>query len=118
MTSFTVSNEYIVADLMKILQYLEEKQKEDNVEFVYGIGKRKSELQRFTEKFLEFKERQEKYDISNKLFVGRNSYSKTDSDATFMHMKDDHMRNSQLKPGYNVQIGVEAVHLKTIDYGF
>ena len=38
---------------------------------------------------------------------GRNSYSKTDEDATFMRMKDDHMQNGQLKPGYNVQIGTE-----------
>ena len=36
----------------------------------------------------------------------RNSYSTTDTDATFMHMKDDHMRNGQLKPGYNVQFAV------------
>lgn len=35
----------------------------------------------------------------------RNSYAKTDEDATFMRMKEDHMRNGQLKPGYNVQIG-------------
>ena len=35
---------------------------------------------------------------------GRNSCSKTDPDATFMRMKEDHMRNGQLKPGYNVQI--------------
>ena len=35
----------------------------------------------------------------------RNSYSKTDHDATFMHMKEDHMRNGQLKPGYNIQVG-------------
>jgi hypothetical protein len=34
----------------------------------------------------------------------RNSYSKTDVDATFMRMKEDHLRNGQLKPGYNVQI--------------
>jgi len=34
----------------------------------------------------------------------RNSYSKTDKDATFMRMKEDHMRNGQLKPGYNVQV--------------
>jgi transposase len=34
----------------------------------------------------------------------RNSYSKTDPEATFMRMKEDHMRNGQLKPGYNVQI--------------
>jgi hypothetical protein len=37
----------------------------------------------------------------------RNSYSKTDVEATFMRMKDDHMRNGQLKPAYNVQIAVE-----------
>ncbi|MDR2941660.1 MAG: transposase [Treponema sp.] len=37
----------------------------------------------------------------------RNSYSKTDHDATFMRMKEDHMGNGQLKPAYNVQIGTE-----------
>ena len=37
----------------------------------------------------------------------RNSYSKTDIEATFMRMKDDHMQNGQLKPAYNVQIAVE-----------
>lgn len=37
----------------------------------------------------------------------RNSYSKTDPDATFMRMKEDHMKNGQLKPGYNVQVGSE-----------
>ena len=37
----------------------------------------------------------------------RNSYSKTDPDATFMRMKEDAMLNGQLKPGYNVQISTE-----------
>lgn len=37
----------------------------------------------------------------------RNSYSKTDPDATFMRMKEDPMRNGQLKPGYNVQVTTE-----------
>ena len=37
----------------------------------------------------------------------RNSYSKTDPDATFMHMKEDTMKNGQTKPGYNLQIGTE-----------
>ena len=37
----------------------------------------------------------------------RNSYSKTDHDATFQHMKEDAMGNGQLKPGYNLQIGTE-----------
>lgn len=39
---------------------------------------------------------------------GRNSMSKTDPDATFMRMKDDHMQNGQLKPGYNIQISTNT----------
>ena len=37
----------------------------------------------------------------------RNSYAKTDRDATFMRMKEDHMGNGQLKPGYNIQQSTE-----------
>jgi len=37
----------------------------------------------------------------------RNSYSKTDRDATFMRLKEDHMRNGQLKPAYNLQLSTE-----------
>lgn len=55
----------------------------------------------------DFMPRREKYDHYNKTFNGRNSFSKTDPDATFMRMKDDHMMNGQLKPGYNLQIGTE-----------
>lgn len=47
------------------------------------------------------------YQEQEELLQGRNSYSKTDPDATFMRMKDDHMKNGQLKPGYNVQISTE-----------
>ena len=45
-----------------------------------------------------------KYESQGKILDGRNSYSKTDNDATFIRMKEDHMRNGQLKPGYNPQI--------------
>lgn len=44
------------------------------------------------------------YAKQEKILAGRNSYSKTDRGATFMRMKEDYMRNGQLKPGYNVQI--------------
>ena len=47
--------------------------------------------------------RMKKYEEAEKIFAGRNSYSKTDHDATFMHMKEDQMKNGQLKPGYNIQ---------------
>jgi transposase len=48
-----------------------------------------------------------KYKEQNETFGDRNSYSKTDKDATFMRMKEDPMKNGQLKPGYNVQVGTE-----------
>jgi hypothetical protein len=44
------------------------------------------------------------YKGQEKILAGRNSYSKTDTGATFMRMKEDHMKNGQLKPGYNAQI--------------
>jgi transposase len=45
-----------------------------------------------------------RYEQQEKILGKRNSYSKTDQEATFMRMKEDHMRNGQLKPAYNVQI--------------
>lgn len=111
LTEFVVTKEKPLEGLQKALAYLEEKRKSENIAFVHGIGKRKSKLQRQIENLKEFKTRQEKYDFHNQLFEERNSYSKTDPDATFMHMKDDHMRNAQLKPAYNVQIGVESEYV-------
>lgn len=111
MTCFTVTKETLLSDLKSVLSYMEEKRQQEQIEFVQGIGKRKSKLQKFMEELTTFYERQEKYDAHNQVFEGRNSYSKTDPDATFMHMKDDHMRNAQLKPAYNVQIGVEGEYV-------
>lgn len=47
----------------------------------------------------------DRYEVQEKILgEKRNSYSKTDTDATFMRMKEDHMKNGQLKPGYNLQV--------------
>ena len=53
------------------------------------------------------KEYEDKLDILG----DRNSYSKTDPDATFMRMKEDAMNNGQTKPGYNVQISTENQYI-------
>lgn len=45
----------------------------------------------------------------------RNSYSKTDHDATFMHMKKDYMGNDQLLPSYNIQFGVCNEYIAVYD---
>lgn len=55
----------------------------------------------------DFIPRQEKYEKQEKTFKGRNSYSKTDEDATFMRMKEDHLGTGQPKPGYNIQMGTQ-----------
>ena len=55
----------------------------------------------------EYLPRLEKYENQLDTFENRNSYSKTDTDATFMRMKEDHMKNGQLKPAYNPQISTE-----------
>ena len=63
-----------------------------------------------------------RYEKQEKILGERNSYSKTDTDATFMRMKEDHMRNGQLKPAYNVQISTNnqyiasySIHQNTTD---
>lgn len=53
----------------------------------------------------------EKYQQQEQLLQGRNSCSKTDSDATFMRMKEDHMQNGQLKPGYNLQLSTHNQYI-------
>ena len=58
----------------------------------------------------------EKYEQQEAILGNRNSYSKTDTEATFMRMKEDHMQNGQLKPAYNTQISTEnqiIVHYTT-----
>ena len=47
-----------------------------------------------TNKYLE---RQSKFDLYNSIFNWRNSFSKTDIDAIFMHMKDDNMKIQRVK---------------------
>lgn len=64
----------------------------------------------------------EKYEHQEEILGQRNSFSKTDTDATFMRMKEDHMKNGQLKPAYNVQISTSnqfivnyTIHSNTTD---
>jgi hypothetical protein len=58
--------------------------------------------------------RLEKYEDQLEKLARRNSYSKTDEDATFMRMKEDHMRNGQLKPAYNIQIATEKQFITNV----
>ena len=97
--------------LNKQLWHLKSQQ---GVVFVHGSGKRKHPLQRAIEEVEEYLTRSKKYNQQKHILGERNSYSKTDTDATFMRMKEDHMKNGQLKPGYNVTIAVDSEYIVAI----
>ena len=88
---------------------------QEGIVFVHGIGRRKTQLQKSLEQLDQYLEKLKEY--TKKLYTlgDRNSYSKTDPDATFMRMKEDAMLNGQLKPAYNIQLGVDSEYIIWID---
>ena len=95
-------------EILKLQKNLMRIAEGEGISFVHSKGKTKSGLQKLYEELEECGTRlmgfKECFEIMGK---DRNSYSKTDLEATFMRMKEDHMLNGQLKPAYNVQIAVE-----------
>ena len=95
-------------EILKLQKNLVQIAEGEGILFVNGKGKHKPELQKLYEELEEcgrrLMEYKECFEIMGK---DRNSYSKTDLEATFMRMKEYHMLNGQLKPAYNVQIAVE-----------
>ena len=95
-------------ELLKLQMNLVRIAEGEEISFVYEKRQKKSEIQLLYEELetcgIRLMKYKECFEIMGK---GRNSYSKTDLEATFMRMKEDHMLNGQLKPAYNVQIAVE-----------
>lgn len=88
----------------------------DESKFVSGRGHHKTVQQRNYEKIRQYALKLEEY--REKIHIcgdERNSYSKTDHDATFMRIKTDYMGNDQLLPAYNVQIGVADEYIAVVD---
>lgn len=82
---------------------------------VAGKGKRKTQEQRDLETAKAYSLRLTNYDgYLEKIGKNRKSMSKTDPDATFMRLKEDHMMNGQLKPAYNVQLCIESEYITGI----
>lgn len=92
----------------KLLKKLTVMAREEGLEFVSGRGHKKQQLQRDIEDLKASLAKIKEYETKIHICGNRNSYSKTDNDATFMHMKDDHMKNGQLKPAYNLQHAVNS----------
>ena len=90
----------ISEELNKSLESAPEPKTKEEKQAVRTKKKQLKELEKKRNKLQE-------YDQQLEVMGERNSYSKTDPDATFMHMKEDAMRNGQTKPGYNLQIATE-----------
>lgn len=94
-----------LSGVVNYLEHLEFEQK-------FGKGKRKPQQQRDLETAKEYLAKLNKYEAYIKeIGSNRKSMSKTDPDATFMRLKDDHMKNGQLKPAYNVQLCIESEYI-------
>ena len=93
-----------IRHLKKLRKKLCEKRETEGIVLVRGKGHHKTALQKALEKSSEWLGKLKQYARDLHICGDRNSYCKTDHDATFMHMKEDHMRNGQLKPGYNVNV--------------
>ena len=91
------------------IQRLDDEIAAQNITVQRGRGHHKAEIVRRRDELVALYQRWQEYERKRAILgEGRNSFSKTDEDATFMHMKEDHMRNGQLRPGYNVQFAVNS----------
>ncbi len=94
-----IDTEKVSDTIKKIDQALEGKKVDKKVKQKLNYAKRN-----WPKKMVEYAQKEE-------ILGKRNSYSKTDKDATFMRMKDDHMQNGQLKAGYNWQISTSKQYI-------
>ena len=86
-------NKVTVKHLKKLRKKLYRLKEEEGIEFVHGTGKRKSPLQKSIETLEQYLDKLKEYTRTLYVCGERNSYSKTDQDATFMRMKEDAMGN-------------------------
>ena len=110
---FDIRNEYAIEYLEQVAdQYV----KLVDLHIVYGKGHRKSTEQKHYDKLVEYTDKLKKYAKHiNTCGDSRNSYSKTDTGATFFRMKRDYMGNDQLLPGYNIQLGLCDEYISVFD---
>ena len=113
---FETRTEYAIEYLDAILQKYAEIYSLNQQSFVSGKGHRKSIQQKNYQKLEEYRNRLANY--AHHIEVcgdARNSYSKTDHDATFMRIKTDYMGNDQLLPAYNLQAVVCDEYVAAVD---
>ena len=113
---FGTRSEYAIEYLEDVLQKYIKLTGIKPDEIVRGRGHRKTIEMRYYDLLKEYTEKLKKYAEHIKICgENRNSYAKTDNDATFFRMKKDYMGNDQLLPGFNVQIGICDEYIAVFD---
>ena len=111
------NNQVQMRHVKKLRKKLYALKEAESITFVHGPGKRKSPLQKSIETLEGYLDKLKEYTQKIHNCGNRNSYSKTDHDATFMRMKEDAMGNGQLKAGYNLQHGVDSEYITWLTIG-
>ena len=113
---FGQREEYAIEYLEYVLQEYAKSMALEPEKAARGRGHRKSPALRLYDKLLEYVKRLKCYAKHIEICgEKRNSYSKTDKDATFMRIKRDYMGNDQLLPAYNVQLGICDEYIAVYD---
>ena len=112
---YSILREPNIDYLLRVTDKIEIYMKDNGIEFVHGKGCRKSEIQKLYDELAKEAMKLFEYALHFDMLGDRNSCSKTDPDATFMHMKYDYYNHTNVfKPGYNVQVGVSDGFIRNI----
>ena len=113
---FGIRTEYAIEYLEQISEQYASLFNLSTENIVRGKGHRKPTELRTYDKLVDYTNKLKKYAEHIRICGDdRNSYSKTDNDATFMRIKKDYMGNDQLLPGYNIQLGVCDEYIAVFD---
>lgn len=115
-TKLEKREEYAIDYVSGLLELYKQGTMLDESTFVSGCGHRKSIQQKQYQELQGYLECLKTYAHHIETCgEERNSYSKTDHDATFMRIKRDYMGNDQLLPAYNLQTAICDEYIAVVD---
>lgn len=114
-SEFEVKERYTPEDIMKIMDWIMFIIREEGIELKDKSSKKKDPMQRFYMEFEGYEKKMLEYLEKIEICGERNSYSKTDHDATFMHLKEDYYGGTnKFHAAYNVQLVVSDEYITHI----
>ena len=112
LVEFEIKETYVPKDIVDIVDWLLYIAEKEGIDFKDRSSKKKDPIQKFYNIFLEYQAKMTEYLEKIEICGDRNSYSKTDTDATFMHLKEDYYGGTNLfHAAYNIQIMVSDEYI-------